>query len=173
MLAVPFLVYSFLIVNWLRKVVEKIDWKTRKLLTVEGIHHPKAVIGLYIKRWNGGHGLVKLEFTYNVAIFGLSDYIKQGKDRLTRLVKEYDTGMTKYSLQEEANLIKQKYTTQETAAQNIKNQLKSNTENEMVEALKRKPVHGQFYQDNARPLVDKEKPLVWLYCSGFRKKQWV
>jgi hypothetical protein len=35
--------------------------------------------------------------------------------------------------------------TQETAAQNIKNQLKSRFENEKMEKFKKKPVHGQFY----------------------------
>jgi hypothetical protein len=43
-----------------------------------------------MKRRNGGRGLVKLQSTYNAAIFGLSKYIKQGKDALTRLVQEYD-----------------------------------------------------------------------------------
>jgi len=61
--------------------------------------------------------------------------------------------------------------TQKTAAQNIKNQRKSSIKNETIEAFKRKPVHGQFYQDIARPSVDKEKSLVWLYCLGFREKQ--
>jgi hypothetical protein len=36
----------------------------------------------------------------------------------------------------EANLIKQKCMTQETAAQNVKNQLKSSIENEKIEELK-------------------------------------
>jgi hypothetical protein len=36
---------------------------------------------------------------------------------LTRLVQEYDNRKTKYSLQKEANLIKQNYMRQETAAQ--------------------------------------------------------
>jgi hypothetical protein len=35
--------------------------------------------------------------------------------------------------------------TQETAAQNIKKQLKSSIENEKMEELKRKPIHGQLY----------------------------
>jgi len=38
-------------------------------------------------------------------------------------VQDYDAGKTKYSLQKEANLTKQEYITQETTAQNIKNQL--------------------------------------------------
>jgi hypothetical protein len=45
--------------------------------------------------------------------------------------------------------------TQETAAQNIKNQPKSSFENEKTEKLKRKPMHGQFYWDLEKPSVDK------------------
>jgi hypothetical protein len=55
----------------------------RKLLTPEGTHHLRAGVNrLYIERQNDGCGLVELESAYNV---GLSKYIKQGKDRLTRL----------------------------------------------------------------------------------------
>jgi len=47
--AVPVLVYSFRIVS-LRKEIEKIDWKMRKLLTIEGVHHPKTDVNrLYAK----------------------------------------------------------------------------------------------------------------------------
>jgi len=74
-------------------------------------------------------------------------------------VQEYDTRKTKYPLQKDANLIKQKYMTQETATQNIKNKLKSSTKNEKMEGNKRNPMHGQFYQDLERPSVDKEKSL--------------
>ena len=83
--AVLVLVHSFRIVNWLKEI-EKIDQKMRKLLTTEGIHHLMADNNrLYIKRQDCGCGLVKLESTYNAAII-LSEYIKQGKDRLTRLM---------------------------------------------------------------------------------------
>jgi hypothetical protein len=47
-----------------------------------------------------------------------------GKDRLSRLVQGYDAGKTKYSMQKDANLIKQKHTTQKPAAKNIKNRFK-------------------------------------------------
>jgi hypothetical protein len=43
-------------------------------------------------------------------------------------VQEYHAAKNKYSLQNEANLIKRKYMMQETAAQTIKNKLKSSTE---------------------------------------------
>ena len=41
-LTVPVLRYSFGIVNWLQKELQKLDRKTRKLLTIHGQHHPKA-----------------------------------------------------------------------------------------------------------------------------------
>jgi len=56
-------------------------------------------------------------------------------------VQEHDAGETKYCVQKEANLIKQIYMTQETAAQNSKNQLKSGIEKEKIEELKLKPMH--------------------------------
>jgi len=59
-----------------------------------------------------------MKCAYNATIVDLSEYIKLDKDWPIRLVQEYDNGKTKYSLQKEANLIKQKYMTQETAAQN-------------------------------------------------------
>jgi len=62
-----------------------------------------------------------------------------------------------HTVQKEANLIKQEYIKPETAAPNIKNQLKSNTENEKIEELKSKPMQGHFYQDIERPSVDKER----------------
>ena len=58
--------------------------------------------------------------------------------------------------------------TQETAAQNIKNQLKSNTNNETTEELKIKPTRGQFYRNIERPSVDKEISLAWLCSSGMK-----
>jgi hypothetical protein len=92
-----------------------------KLPTIEGIHHPKADVNRpYVRRQNGGCGLVKLESTCNAAIVGV---VKQGKDRRTRLMPEYDAGKAKYSLLKEANLIKQKCMIKETAAQIIKNLL--------------------------------------------------
>jgi len=81
----------------------------RKLVTIQGTHHLKADINrLYIERHDDVCGLVKLESTYNAAIVGLCKYFKQYKYRLTRLMKEY-VRKTKYTLQKEAHLIKQKY----------------------------------------------------------------
>ena len=50
-LVVQVQIYSFGIVNWLKKETEKMDQKTRKLLNIKEIQHPKADVNrLYIKR---------------------------------------------------------------------------------------------------------------------------
>ena len=43
-LAVPVLRYSFGSFNWHQEERQKLDRKTRKLLTIDGQHHPKAGI---------------------------------------------------------------------------------------------------------------------------------
>ena len=57
---------------------------------------------------------------------------------------------------------------QQTAAQSIRNQLKSSSESKMIEELKRKPVHGEFNQDLERPSGDKGKSLAWLCRSALK-----
>ena len=59
-LAVPVLRYGFGIINWHREELQKLDWKTRKLLTIHGQHHPKADVDrLYVPRKQGGRGLMQ------------------------------------------------------------------------------------------------------------------
>jgi hypothetical protein len=67
--------------------------------------------------------------------------------------------------------MKQNYTTKETAAQNFKNQLKSNTENEKPEELKREPIHGRIYWDLERPKVDRKNPWRGYVDQTYREKR--
>jgi hypothetical protein len=41
-LAVPVLRYSFGIINWHQEEIQKLDRKTRKILTIHGQHHPRS-----------------------------------------------------------------------------------------------------------------------------------
>ena len=60
--AVPVLRYSFGTINWHQEELQKLDRKTRKLLTIHGQHHPKADVDrLYVPRKQGGRGLMQLE----------------------------------------------------------------------------------------------------------------
>ena len=43
-LAFPVLRYSFGVINWRIEEIKQIDKKTRKMLTIYKVHHPKADI---------------------------------------------------------------------------------------------------------------------------------
>ena len=53
---------SFGIVNRHQEELQKLDFKTRKLLIIHGQHHPKADAGrLYVPRKQEGSGMMQLE----------------------------------------------------------------------------------------------------------------
>ena len=73
-LAVPVLRYSFGIINWRTEEIKKTDKKTRKVLTMCKMHHPKADTGrLYVKRKEGGRGLVQIEVAYKAEIINITE----------------------------------------------------------------------------------------------------
>jgi hypothetical protein len=75
-LAVPVLRYSFGIINWRLDEPKQIDRKTRKMLTIYKMHHPKADIDrLYVKRKEGVRGLVQVEAAYKSEIINIAEYL--------------------------------------------------------------------------------------------------
>ena len=61
--AVSIVRYGAGIISWTKIELEEIDWRTRKLMTMYGTHHPKADVDrLYLQRCEGGRGLLGLEY---------------------------------------------------------------------------------------------------------------
>ena len=93
-LAVPVLRYSFGIINWRTEEIKKIDRKTRKMLTMYKMHHPKADIDrLYVKRKDGGRGLLQIEASYKTEIINIAEYINTNykKDQFVNIVKSHES----------------------------------------------------------------------------------
>ena len=89
-LAVAILRYSFGSINWRLEEIKKIDRKTRTVLKVYKMHHPKADIGrLYVKMKGGGRGLLQIEATYKAEIISIAEYlsIKYAEDQFLNIVK--------------------------------------------------------------------------------------
>jgi hypothetical protein len=65
-LAVPIIRYSFGIINWHQEEIQKLDRKTRQILTIHGQHHPRADIDdrLYVPREEGERRLMQVEGAY-------------------------------------------------------------------------------------------------------------
>ena len=80
-LATPVVTYSFNIVDWKMEEIRKLDRKTRKLLTMERMHHPRADVDrMYLPRNKGGRGLIQLESAYKTATIGLDAYLNATKN---------------------------------------------------------------------------------------------
>jgi len=89
-LAVPVLRHSFGIVNWRQEELQKLDRKTRKLLTIHGQHHPKAdVDNFYVPRKQGGRSLMQLEAAHAVEITKLVEYVDMKEDPLIQVVRTH------------------------------------------------------------------------------------
>ena len=81
-LAVPVVQYSFGIIDWKISELKKSDTKTRKLLNMQKMSHPKAdVERLYIPRKDGGRGLIEVETAFKTATIGLDHYLKHKEGR--------------------------------------------------------------------------------------------
>ena len=75
-IAVPVLRYSFGSINWRIEEIKQIDRKTRNMLTMYKMHHPKADIDrLYVKRKEGGRGMVQVEAAYKAQIINIAEYL--------------------------------------------------------------------------------------------------
>eukprot|EP00957_Ditylum_brightwellii_P050149 3801761-Ditylum_brightwellii.AAC.1 len=86
--ALPVLRYTFGIMKLTKGKLRKLDIKTRKMLTMKGIHHPKGnVHRLYLHHSKGGRGLTGVEDTHNCEYAALGKYVLHSDDPLTQMVQ--------------------------------------------------------------------------------------
>jgi len=93
-LAAAVLRYSFGIINWRTDEIKKIARKTRKMLTMYKMHQPKADIErLYVKRKEGGRGLVQIEAAYKAELINIAEYLNTNykEDQFVNTVKSHES----------------------------------------------------------------------------------
>jgi hypothetical protein len=93
-LAVPVLRYSFDIINPRMEEIKQIDRKTRKMLKMYKMYHPKADIDrLYVKRKEGGRGMVQVETVYKAEIINIAEYLNTNckEDQFVNIVKNHES----------------------------------------------------------------------------------
>ena len=170
-LAVPVLRYIFGIINWKTEEIKRIDKKTRKMLTMYKMHHPKADIDrLYVKRIEGGRGLVQIEVAYKAEIINIAEYLKTNykEDQFVNIVKSHESTQSNMnSIIKAAAKI-----TEELSQPNEKSDAKQDgiqhTKARLGESLKKKwknkVMHGQYIR-NIDSLLVKKTP-----SSGYRRE---
>ena len=133
------------------------------------MHHPKADIDrLYIKRKEGGRGLVQVETAYKAEVINIAEYLntKYKEDQFVNVVKFYEsTQPNMNSILKSAGKI-----IGELSQLNGKNDAKQDemqhTKGRLVEVLKKKwknkVMHGQYVRNMDRQLISEEDTFLWL-----------
>ena len=147
-LAVPVLRYSFGIINWHQEELQKLDGKTRKLLTIHGQHHPKADVDrLYVPKKQGGRGLMQLEATHAVEITKLVEYVNRKEDPLIQVVRTHQHNTDSVMLQ--TRCLK-------TEVQKETRKMKDGIAEKTKERWHGKRMHGQLPRNLDEKVVDTE-----------------
>ncbi|RNA28203.1 hypothetical protein BpHYR1_007643 [Brachionus plicatilis] len=94
-----------------------IDRKVRKVLTIGSIDHPKDEVEDFVSREKKMENcLIQLESAFDSVSVGFSNYIKFGKDRLTRLVTDHKNSKKFFPLLIEVGKVQEKYRNQQFKA---------------------------------------------------------
>ena len=100
--AVSLVRYGAGIIRWIKDELRALDRKTRKLLTIYRSLHPQADVDrLYVKRSQGGRGLISVEDCVNLEVGGLYQYVVNSSERLLMTTKSenvLDEGVEKESV---------------------------------------------------------------------------
>jgi hypothetical protein len=121
---------------------------TRKMLTIDGQHHPREDIErLYVPRKEGGRGLMQVEGAYIAETLNLVEYV-ESKDPLIQIVRTHQHN-TNSALLQTANKFKKSFQSETKQIKNITQNIKGKWEE--------KRMHGQFPHSLDEKLVDKEQ----------------
>jgi hypothetical protein len=135
-LAVPVLRYSFGIMNWHQEEIQKLDRKSRKMLTIHGQHHPRADNDLlYVPRKEGGRGLKQVEGAYIAETVSLVEYVGSKEDPLIQIVRTHQHN-TNSALLQTTNKFKKSFQSETKQIENITQNIKGK--------WAEKRMHGQF-----------------------------
>ena len=90
-LVVSKLTSTFGIIKWTRKELQDLDILTRKVMTGAKCHHLwSAVERLYLKRNDGGCGLISVEELHNRVSTGFAAYLNTSSSRFLRCEVEHN-----------------------------------------------------------------------------------
>ena len=79
--------YSAGILEWTKAELSEIDVRTRKVLTMNGgFHRQDSALRLYMKRKEGGRGLISVEECVRLEEKSLFEYVKANKESMLKEV---------------------------------------------------------------------------------------
>ena len=169
-LAAPVLRYSFGIINWGIEEIKQIDRKTRKMLTMYKMHH---IDRLYVKRKEGGRGLVQAEAAYKAEIINISEYLntKYREDQFFNIAKVHEsTQPNMNSILKSAAKIIEELNQLNDAKQDGMQHTKGRLEEVLKKKWKNKVMHGQYIRNMNRQLISEEDTFIWLSKGDLKQE---
>jgi hypothetical protein len=137
------------------------------------MHHPKADIDrLYVKRKEGGRGLVQVEAAYKAEIINTVEYLNTNykEDQFVNIVKNHR------STQPNMNSVLTLATKiiEELNQPHVKTDGTQHTKARLREGLKekwkKKVMHGQYIRNTDRQLISEEDTFLWLSKGDLNQK---
>ena len=140
--AVAVVRYSAAFVNWTQDEMKQLDRDTRQLLIKYGALHKKSnVMRVYIRRKNGGRGLIGIEECVGAELRSVHHYLANSQEVLLAAVAKED-GLDREVIEG-------------------KTIYKERIEREKLEAVEKMALHGQFERDTKELKCDK----TWNFLS--------
>ena len=141
--AVAIFRYGAGIIQWKANELIDLDRKSRKPMTMYGGLHPKSDVDrLYVKRKEGGKGLISVERCIREEENSVGFYVSNLEENLIRGVSTAETINTRETI---------------TSVE-----FKKQREKELKEKWSEKRMHGQFIRETTEK-VDKEKTWQWFF----------
>lgn len=137
--------YTAGVLDWTKKELKDLDTKTRKILTMNHTFHMRSSVDrLYMKRKDGGRGLISVKQCVRSEEIGLCEYVMGSEEWMLRVVAE--------------NMV----------VIESKDEYGKRLEKERLGRLMKKPLHGKFF--NAVKNVADARSWQWLR-GGFLDKK--
>jgi hypothetical protein len=133
--------YSAGILEWTKEELREMDVRTRKVLTMNGgFHRQGSVLRLYMKRKEGGRGLISVEECVRLEEKGLYEYVKASDEWMLKELVEM-----RWVLKE-----------QDESREDYQRRM----ERERREGLDEKVLHGRFFRE-VKEVAD-ERSWQWV-----------
>ena len=173
-LAVPVVSYGFGIIDWPQKEIDKLDVKTRKILTMNKVtYRNQCMVRIYLPRREGGLGLTEINQTYRGTIVSLGQYLLNTNERMLKavalqhqeLLPQTQSIIKQAKLYGEEILICRDEDNEKKATVQAKCKRKTYNwihNNKRIEEWREHKRAGKFHEELDKSYIDKKGSLQWL-----------
>ena len=162
--AVSVVRYSAGVVDWRVHELKEMDVKTRKILTMNGIFHKKGNVDrLYLKRCDGGRGLISVEDCVRMEEANLRNHLRKSAESLMISASSVLIGEEECKKECEANFHTEECFLEESGAE-YKERILTERTNRVYE----KKLHGKFFRD-VSGVAPSEELFDWVKCGSVNK----